>query len=42
MIQFEAKLNKEELHNLKYFLKHPNHKIVALDMASSNFKQSEI
>ena len=42
VIQFEGKLNKEELHNLKYFLKHPSHKIVALDMASSNFMQSEI
>ena len=41
-IKFEDKLQKEDLEKLQLFLKHPKHKIVALNMASEQFKQKEI
>ena len=42
MIKFEEKLTKDDLQNLEYFLKHPDHKIAVLDMSLIHFKQSDI
>ena len=41
-LKFEEDLSKSCLEKLERFLKYPNHKIVALDMSSDTFKESEI
>ena len=41
-IVFQENLKKHDLSSLYQFLTHPNHKIVALDMSSKQFKESEI
>ena len=41
-IQFEGIIEDEKLQSLEHYLKLPEHKIIALDMSSDRFKQTEI